>query len=548
MADTHARSKQSLGGLTQDDIPDGTTAKQFVPTAVAMTGGTSTDVVSSDTVTSGALVVAGAAVGPAPTTQKWSAASAASASSPGICGGVAVAAVGATDLALKVQSVGITGVIADALWDSLPATSDAGKPVYLSKTVGHYTLDVSAYVTTDRVQSLGILHAGGTGACRIKLAIGQSLTALQWVALLAGNASIKDIPVTALTFTPAYLTGATDATSVVATWQAVTAGSFAVTIDGTARTISGLNFSTDTTMALVASRIQAAIRVATSALETFTWSTDHFVLTSASTANTSAVTVTSATGSGTDISGAAGGSRFLSCNSSKGVVTARAHGVYTLLTTDRRLRLSCTATDPVWLLLPTCTAAGDGKQYIFVDTGYLSATNVITLVHNGAETIANVAADITLAANGGEIIVTCDLVHTNWTKNVGSMAQLAATPTALLGSAQANAVAGTVAPPSTVNTNTYTPVLTDAFLPKWMTYAGASAVTLPQDSDLAFPIGSSISFKCANAAGKITFAAGSGATLVVARTGCASLIPQNPWGEVYKSAANTWELIGPFVG
>ena len=167
----------------QADLALGSMATQSA-SAVAITGGTSTDVLLSDTVTSGALVVAGAAVGPAPTTQKWSAASAASASSPGICGGVAVAAVGATDLALKVQSVGITGVIADALWDSLPATSDVDKPVYLSKTAGKYTLDVSAFTTTDRVQSLGILHAGGTGACRIKLAIGKGLTAAQSAALV----------------------------------------------------------------------------------------------------------------------------------------------------------------------------------------------------------------------------------------------------------------------------------------------------------------------------------------------------------------------------
>jgi hypothetical protein len=81
-----------------------------------------------------------------------------------------------------------------------------------------------------------------------------------------------------------------------------------------------------------------------------------------------------------------------------------------------------------------------------------------------------------------------------------------------------------------------------------MTYAGASTVTLPQDSSLAFVVGRSVVYKCANSAGKITFAAGTGATLVVARTGCASIIPQNPWGLAYKSAANTWELIGPFVG
>lgn len=156
-------------GNTGPTGPTGGTGGTPDMSNVAITGGRATDVLNSDTVTSGAAVLAVAAVGPAPTTMKWSAASAASASSPGICGGVAVAAVGAVNLPLKVQSTGITGVIADALWDSLPATSDVDKPVYLSKTAGHYTIDVSAFTTTDRVQSIGILHAGGTGACRIKL-------------------------------------------------------------------------------------------------------------------------------------------------------------------------------------------------------------------------------------------------------------------------------------------------------------------------------------------------------------------------------------------
>jgi hypothetical protein len=102
--------------------------------------------------------------------------------------------------------------------------------------------------------------------------------------------------------------------------------------------------------------------------------------------------------------------------------------------------------------------------------------------------------------------------------------------------------------PRTQSANADTPTLTDEDGVVWMTYAGASTVTLPQDSDLAFTVGRAVAYKCANAAGKITFAAGAGATLVVSRVGCASLIPQNPWGTAYKSAANTWELIGPFVG
>lgn len=424
---TGAIPKKTMTGFaaaTQDDLPDGTTAKKFNPAAVAITGGSATDVLDADTVTSGEAFTAGYGVGPKNSSgsPRWYRSSAASATAQ-ICGGVAVETATASGQAKKVQSCGPTGVIPDAAWDTLPTTAQVGSVVYASRTIlGGFTLDVSAFTTADVKQPIGTLEAGGTGACKIHLMI---------QALIGLSTSVREVAVTNLAFTPAYLTGATDATSVVATWQAVTAGSFAITIDGTARTISGLNFSTDTTMANVASRIQAAIRAATSALETCVWSTDHFVISSVSTANTSAVTVTSATGAGTDISGAAGGSRFLSCNTAKGVVTARAHGTYTLAVSDQRLRFVCTATDPVWVLLPTVAAVGNAKQYVFVDSGYLSATNAITIVHNGAETIANVAADITLAFNGGEVILTADLAHTNWTKNVGSMGQLTANPTAL---------------------------------------------------------------------------------------------------------------------
>ena len=398
-------------------------SQAYNPTTVAIAGGTSKDVVHSDTVTAGEAISAGYGVGVKDATgPKWYRSSGASATAL-LCGGIATAAASGSGQPLSVQSVGVTGVIPDAAWDTLPTTAQVGSVVYASRTIlGGFTLDVSAFTTADVKQPIGILSQGGTGACRIHLMI---------QALLGLTTSVRDVAVTDLVFTPAYLTGATDATSVVATWQAVTAGSFAITIDGTARIISALNFSTDTTMALVASRIQAAIRTATGALETCVWSTDHFVISSVSTTNTSAVTVTSATGSGTDISGAAGGSRFMSCNSTKGVVTARAHGVYTLAVSDQRLRFVCTATDPVWAQLPAVATVGNAKQYVFVDVGYLSGTNVITIVHNGAQTIANVAADITLAYNGGEVVLTCDLARTNWTKNVGSMAQLAAQPAAL---------------------------------------------------------------------------------------------------------------------
>jgi hypothetical protein len=513
--------------LNQDNVPSGTTAKQYNPAAVNETGGTSKDVVHSDTVTAGEAISAGYGVGVKDATgPKWYRSSGASATAL-LCGGIATAAASGSGQPLSVQSVGVTGVIPDAAWDTLPTTAQVGSVVYASRTIlGGFTLDVSAFTTADVKQPIGILSQGGTGACKIHLMI---------QALLGLTTSVRDVAVTDLVFAPAYLTGATDATSVVATWQAVTAGSFAITIDGTARTISALNFSTDTTMALVASRIQAAIRVVTGALETCAWSTDHFLISSVSTANTSAVTVTSATGSGTDISGAAGGSRFLSCNSTKGVVTARAHGVYTLAVSDQRLRILCTATDPVWLLLPTCASVGNAKQYVFVDVGYLSGTNAITIVHNGAQTIANVAADITLASNGGEVILTCDLAHTNWTKNVGSAAQLA-TSQIVLAARTINAQAG----------NTYSFALTDTYEAGCalvtFSYATAVTVTVPRNDSIALPVGCTINCQQVGA-GKVTFAAQDG-TVTINPVATLSISAQ--WGaaSLAQTAANVWSLIG----
>lgn len=124
------------------------------------------------------------------------------------------------------------------------------------------------------------------------------------------------------TYTPAFLTGSTSATSVVATWNAVTTGSVNIAIDGTLRQLTSLDFSGGgvTTMANVASVIQTALRALTSSTETVVWSTNHFGITSANTTSSSAITVTSAHGSGVDISGA-GGTPFMKANVGFGVVT-----------------------------------------------------------------------------------------------------------------------------------------------------------------------------------------------------------------------------------
>lgn len=147
------------------------------------------------------------------------------------------------------------------------------------------------------------------------------------IALTAGNTTIN-IDTTDKTvfikepetYTPAFLTGGSSATTSMVTWNGTTDGTFSITIDGVLRDITGLNFSGDTDLDDVALNIQTAIRTATGALETVVWDTDHFAISSVDTASTSAITVCSAEGTGTDISGA-GGTTYMDCDTGNGVVT-----------------------------------------------------------------------------------------------------------------------------------------------------------------------------------------------------------------------------------
>lgn len=98
----------------------------------------------------------------------------------------------------------------------------------------------------------------------------------------------------------------TGAVGTLAAFQAVVAGSFSVAIDGLTRNITGLNFTTDTTMAQVASRIQTALRAA--ATGGFTSCTvvesgSQFLITSGTTGGSSSVSVLATHSTGTDISG-----------------------------------------------------------------------------------------------------------------------------------------------------------------------------------------------------------------------------------------------------
>jgi len=134
-------------------------------------------------------------------------------------------------------------------------------------------------------------------------------------------------------YASAYLLGGTSATTVVATWNAVTDGAFQITIDGVAISVTGIDFTTPTTMALVAATIQTALRLATGGSEVVLFDTafSRFVIISGKITSSSAISKLTAGASGTDISGA-GATAFMDADAgaSNEVVVDAALGYQTL--------------------------------------------------------------------------------------------------------------------------------------------------------------------------------------------------------------------------
>lgn len=89
----------------------------------------------------------------------------------------------------------------------------------------------------------------------------------------------------------------TSAEQTLSTWTAITSGSFKVTIDGTEKTVTGLNFSAVTNLNGVASAINAVLTGGTIA-----WDGSRFTITSSTTGVSSSVGYATAAGSGTNIS------------------------------------------------------------------------------------------------------------------------------------------------------------------------------------------------------------------------------------------------------
>lgn len=135
--------------------------------------------------------------------------------------------------------------------------------------------------------------------------------------IVINSSSQREGVVEHTTYNPAYLTGGTNGETNTALWDNLTDGEFAFTLNGVLRIITGLNFTSIVTMADVAQVIEDGIRAVTGGSETCIWDTDHFVITSTDTTSSSAITVLTAGGGGTDISG----STWMDCDSGNGIVT-----------------------------------------------------------------------------------------------------------------------------------------------------------------------------------------------------------------------------------
>jgi len=103
------------------------------------------------------------------------------------------------------------------------------------------------------------------------------------------------------TATSALLKGGvlTLAEQTMASWTAITAGSFKITVDGgTEQSVTGLDFSGETNLNGVASEINTVLTGAT-----VSWDGSRFIVTSATSGATSELTYASAAATGTDVSG-----------------------------------------------------------------------------------------------------------------------------------------------------------------------------------------------------------------------------------------------------
>lgn len=160
-------------------------------------------------------------------------------------------------------------------------------------------------------------------------------------------------------------------------------------------------------------------------------------------------------------------------------------------------------------------AASDTGDFATAAQGALADTAV-----QPSDTASTSAAGVVELATSAEAIA-------------GSDSSRAVTPAALLAARRQviNAQTGT----------TYTIVLSDENKQVTLNNASPITVTLPQDSDVAIPVGGRVDFMVIGA-GAVTFAAGTGATV----NGTPSLVSRAQWSPLsaQKIAADTWVVMG----
>jgi hypothetical protein len=172
-----------------------------------------------------------------------------------------------------------------------------------------FTLDANkeAIVAVGASTALGIVIADALAGTTTVEGVSNTDIILDGTAAAVFAANQKGLTAD-VSITPASLLTGVAGTVTAATWAAVTDGSIRITINGTAYNVDAINFTGDTTMADVAATLQAAIRTATSALETVTFNatTSKFTISSvAATAASDVSVLSTSTGTvGTDISGA----------------------------------------------------------------------------------------------------------------------------------------------------------------------------------------------------------------------------------------------------
>lgn len=123
--------------------------------------------------------------------------------------------------------------------------------------------------------------------------------------------------------TAGYVAGGTGVTTTMATWNAISDGSFSVTINGVAHDVTGIDLSLAADMDAVATAIQVKVRaVATGgfSLATVAWQvgTTNFKITSGTLGVASSVSALSAAATGTDISGV----NYMKCHAAAATLTA----------------------------------------------------------------------------------------------------------------------------------------------------------------------------------------------------------------------------------